>query len=52
MTRQNALAAITEAVTTEELEEIPDEARDPSMWSDAEHEGFGPHGRHASEEGD
>jgi hypothetical protein len=31
----------------EELEEIPDEEYDASMWSDAEHEGFGAPDRHA-----
>jgi len=31
---------------TDELEEIPDEEYDASMWSDAEQEGFGAPGRH------
>jgi hypothetical protein len=31
----------------EDLEEIPDEPYDESMWSDAEHEGFGAPDRHA-----
>jgi hypothetical protein len=31
----------------DELEEIPDEPYDESMWSDAEHEGFGAPDRHA-----
>ncbi|MEI8410224.1 MULTISPECIES: hypothetical protein [unclassified Kribbella] len=31
----------------EELEEIPDVEYDASMWTDAEHEGFGAPDRHA-----
>ena len=31
----------------QDLEEIPDEPYDESMWSDAEHEGFGAPDRHA-----
>lgn len=31
----------------EDLEEIPDNEYDASMWSDAEHEGFGAPDRHA-----
>jgi hypothetical protein len=31
----------------EDLEEIPDREYDASMWSDAEHEGFGSPDRHA-----
>jgi hypothetical protein len=35
------------APAPEDLEEIPDEPYDESMWSDAEHEGFGAPDRHA-----
>lgn len=35
------------APAPEELEEIPDDEYDASMWSDAEHEGFGAPDRHA-----
>ena len=35
------------APAPDELEEISDEPYDQSMWSDAEHEGFGAPDRHA-----